>query len=65
MLDNHLQQRSSDETIIGYDIEGQPKYAKEMKAIYDEEVKNTVEENVYVTTNEIRKRYKNVTSLKK
>lgn len=56
MLNTHLQEKSSDDTIIGYDVEEQPKYATDMKAIYDKEVKNAVEENAYVTTNEIKEK---------
>jgi len=58
MLNTHLQEKSSDDAIIGYDIEGQPKFATDMKMIYNKEVKNTVEENMYVTTNEIREKAK-------
>ncbi|MEN0046906.1 MAG: hypothetical protein AAF806_07615 [Bacteroidota bacterium] len=56
MLNTHLAEKSSEDLIIGYDVAGQPKYAKDMEVIYEKEVKNAVEENVYMTTNEIREK---------
>ncbi|MEM8527684.1 MAG: hypothetical protein AAGG68_23785 [Bacteroidota bacterium] len=58
MLNTHLEEQSSDSSIVGYDIEGQPKYARDMKIIYDKEVENAVKEDAYVSTNEIREKAK-------
>lgn len=41
--------------ILGYDIEGNPKYAHEMQVIYDRQVKAAIEEGVYKTLDELEK----------
>lgn len=41
--------------IFSYDIEGNPKYAHEMKAIYDKQVKAAIEEGAYKTLEDLEK----------
>ena len=45
----------SEDPIIGYDIDGKPKYASVMKAIYDEEVRAAREEGRFITVEKLEK----------
>ncbi len=45
----------SEDPIIGYDIDGKPKYASVMKAIYDEEVRAAREDGKFITIEELEK----------
>ena len=41
--------------IIGYDMDGQPKYASKMKALYDAEVRAALDHGDYMTIEDFEK----------
>ncbi len=54
MLNVYVKEKVED-PIIGYDIEGNPKHASVMKKIYDTEVKAAIEEEKFITLEELEK----------
>lgn len=61
MLDAYVQQQKKEkqeDVILGYDIEGKPKYANTMQAIYDKEVKAAIEQKEYTTLDDLEKEIK-------
>ncbi|MEL7120348.1 MAG: hypothetical protein AAFO07_12930 [Bacteroidota bacterium] len=53
MLNTYVQEQ--EDPVIGYDVEGKPKRASVMKAIYDEQVKAAREKGEYITIEELEK----------
>jgi hypothetical protein len=53
MVGTYVGKQEKADPIIGYTLEGQPKYASKMKAIYDEEVRAAEEEGAFITLEEL------------
>jgi len=53
MLDTYVKEQ--EDPIIGYDIEGNPKRAGKMKALYDEQVKAARQEGKFTTPEDLEK----------
>lgn len=49
-----MKKRDVHNAIIGYDVEGNPRIASEMKVIYDEEVEAAVKDGKYVTLEDLK-----------
>jgi hypothetical protein len=54
MLNAYVREKVED-PIIGYDIEGNPKRASVMKKIYDAEVKAAIENDEFITLEDLEK----------
>ena len=53
MVGTYVAKQEKADKIIGYTLDGQPKYASKMKAIYDEEVRAAEEEGAFITLEEL------------
>lgn len=54
--------KESKDEIIGYDFEGNPKFAGEMQSIYNKEVKAALEEKTYTTIEDLKEKSKSWTN---
>ena len=45
--------KQEEDPIIGYTLDGEPKYASKMKALYDEEVRAAEEDGTFITLEEL------------
>lgn len=57
MVGTYVAKRKAD-PIIGYTLDGEPKYASEMKALYDEEVSAAEEDGAFITLDELEEESK-------
>ena len=55
IVGNYVSKQKEADAVIGYDMYGQPKYASKMKALYDAEVRATLEDDDYMTIDEFEK----------
>ncbi|MEM6395791.1 MAG: hypothetical protein AAF741_05555 [Bacteroidota bacterium] len=55
MVETYVKKQVEEDAIIGYDLDGKAKYAHQMKAIYDEQVRAAKEEGKYYTLEEVEK----------
>lgn len=53
MVGTYRAKQEKVDPIIGYTLEGKPKYASKMKAIYDEEVRAAEEDGAFITLEEL------------
>jgi hypothetical protein len=53
MLNTYLKEQ--EDPIIGYDVDGNPKRASVMQAVYDEEVRAAREEGKFITLEDLEK----------
>lgn len=53
MMGTYVTKQEKVDPIIGYTLDGQPKYASKMKAIYDEEVRAAEEDGAFITLEEL------------
>lgn len=42
MLNTYVEEKKQEGVILGYDINGNPKYVKDMKKIYEREIKAAI-----------------------
>lgn len=55
MLNTYVEEKKQEGVILGYDINGNPRYVKDMKKIYEREIKVAIENDEYINLEDLEK----------